>query len=138
MNTPGFFCLDQITAEVATGIPQLKASTLKIYPNPADNQIMLDQIDGILEIYEISGSLAMTKTLNGIVPIDISVLRTGVYIANVVQKDQIFTTRLMASNPAINSAYGLILDPMRMTCQSFWRLRAGITILYLSIVRLFT
>ena len=97
MNTPGFFCLDQITAEVATGIPQLKASTLKIYPNPADNQILLDQIDGILEIYEISGSLAMTKTLNGIVPIDISVLKTGVYIANVVQKDQIFTTRLMVT-----------------------------------------
>lgn len=70
-----------------------EVSTVSIYPNPAENQIIVSK-NGDYKIYGISGKLHLSgRTYNGM--IDISSLMTGTYILNVHDSGSVSVSRFM-------------------------------------------
>ena len=71
------------------GIKEAETRNISIYPNPADDHIIIENatsniIDGIISIYNIQGQLILQKPiLNVMTNIDISMLTKSVYIVKI-------------------------------------------------------
>ncbi|MBL4703994.1 MAG: DUF4465 domain-containing protein [Flavobacteriales bacterium] len=79
VNTPSFFCLDNLSGDFPTSIKEVEIDRLKLYPNPANDYIFIEGGYGTLEVYSITGSLVLTAVVNGLAQVDISSLNTGLY-----------------------------------------------------------
>lgn len=74
--------------------PVLKASNLKIYPNPVVNGLLtvadIQSVDGYIEIYSVLGTLVSTHNITGATTtINVSALPAGTYIVKVDGKKAI-------------------------------------------------
>jgi hypothetical protein len=85
MNTPGFFALDNVVYEKTStvNISLQVESKVKLYPNPAQNFIMLDNLNEMesvsIEIIDIQGAVvSYIEPILGDL-LDISLLAAGVY-----------------------------------------------------------
>ena len=71
-----------------TGMINRKSgSDIKLFPNPANNQLNVEQSpqSGYLSIYSMQGQELIKQTLSGIITqIDVALLASGVYILNIV------------------------------------------------------
>lgn len=89
MNTPAFFCIDQITgAEAIVSTEEQYASELEIFPNPAQDFIFLKNEEGSnldYQIYSSLGRLISTGTTNNN-GVNISALTSGNYFLKVNSK----------------------------------------------------
>ncbi len=69
------------------------ATSVKIYPNPADKHIMIEMPDteySDFKIYDLSGNLILSNSINGhALKIDTSTLKNGIYILQVGNQRQI-------------------------------------------------
>lgn len=83
-DAPIISCSDQTTSTT-----NLKNKNINIYPNPAQNIISFDGLNGdeSLRITDISGRLLLAKE-DVQSPIDISILSAGLYIARLVHKNE--------------------------------------------------
>ena len=63
-------------------------ATLTIYPNPATNEIVINNVanNGLVEIFDITGKLVKQVVYNN--KVDVSNLLTGVYTIKVNNKTQ--------------------------------------------------
>lgn len=81
-----------------TSIPYYSESKgLMIYPNPADDKIHLEnyeQLNRCLTIFDIYGKMVLYRQIDSN-PVDISNLRTGIYIVRVEDSNKIVTTKLI-------------------------------------------
>ena len=96
MNTPAYFCMDDITLS-AVGIQDVTASDISVFPNPANNFIVVKakQISEIT-ITDLSGKEVYKSFENNPrVKIDISSLCSGVYIISVKGKNSVYTQKLI-------------------------------------------
>lgn len=88
---------DEFSA-VYTSILESDFSDVKIYPNPANDFVTIENVNGItnIQIHDLSGKLVLDKqnNLNGNNRLDVSDLQTGVYLVSVVNEDAIHTIRL--------------------------------------------
>lgn len=86
INTPQYLCMDLFNGRMV-GLQSLsKNEGVKLYPNPATNQVTVATAGDInlVEIYTLSGQLVQTETER---TFDVSGLPSGVYIAKVIGKD---------------------------------------------------
>jgi len=72
-----------------TGVVEQKAddaSAITIYPNPVGNSFNLNTSEANVQIYvfDLSGSLLLSKQMSGSDPVDVSFLSGGVYMAKIV------------------------------------------------------
>ncbi len=90
----GLFCLD-VTG--VTGIEKLIREELKIYPNPATNQIKIQGVNNsLIELLDMSGRLCWSsKKLNEDLQIDLSGLSRGVYLIKITGKEFITTRKVV-------------------------------------------
>jgi len=95
MNTPSFFCIDDISADYLTGVEESEISKLSFYPNPAINQIKIEDADGLLEIYSIDWHLVQSTQVFGTSIIDISNLSNGMYQLVMREENGISTSKLI-------------------------------------------
>jgi len=90
MNTPGYFCIDDINQIIGTAVAEETEAQFTLYPNPASDQVYLDfefQVKE-LSLYDIHGRKHHSrKQLQGIVSLDLAQLETGIYIIDVVTKN---------------------------------------------------
>jgi transforming growth factor-beta-induced protein len=75
--------LDKVLLESFLGIHENQTLSFSVYPNPAQNEIQVAGVDGIISVADMSGKILITKELNNNA-IDISTLSAGSYIISVV------------------------------------------------------
>ncbi len=81
-----------------TGINEITAQSIYLFPNPASNTIFINSDEILLSatIYDYSGRKQFTKTLSqSNVNIDISRLANGVYMLKLKTSSRVFITRLI-------------------------------------------
>lgn len=81
-----------------TSVPFYSESEdLMIYPNPAYDKIYLEnnvQLNHYLTIFDLYGKMVLYRKIDSN-PVDISNLRTGIYVARIVGSNNVLTTKLI-------------------------------------------
>lgn len=102
MNTPSFFCLDNLNGTV-TSVNDLivNNSHVSVYPNPFQNYVNIN-IDGIQDakqvyVTDISGKLVYCSNnlFNNNFQIDLSSLSRGFYLLNIRTKNKVITKKII-------------------------------------------
>jgi hypothetical protein len=73
-----------------TGIQQINKSTLRIYPNPAENLLTIENPESevfSVQLYELSGKLILQFNLYSSHTIDISYINQGIYLLYLINND---------------------------------------------------
>lgn len=102
MNTPSYFCLDDIQVNgVSTGInSRVQRLPLSFYPNPATTNIRLDWSGEAsrLGIFNITGQLVKEVVINqGANNISVEELVAGSYMLRANNNDQVYSAKLIVS-----------------------------------------
>lgn len=74
--------LDKVLLESYLGLNETSELSFNVYPNPAQNEIQVADVEGIVSIADMSGKVLLTKELNNIA-LDVSALSAGSYIISV-------------------------------------------------------
>lgn len=98
----------QLAVEVALGqstsVAENESSSLKMYPNPASEQLWIDNFQGVqkgdIEIFDLGGKLVQREVLSprDLVPVDVQDLPEGVYVVRLNGGDQLLTGRFVKTN----------------------------------------
>lgn len=102
VDKPGFSCISdrvQVTVDITTGINELKASGISLYPNPGSEllNIKLEQ-DGlvIMNIYDATGRLVQNNTFtNRLNTTSIASLPAGAYQVELIQSEKSYQQKLI-------------------------------------------
>jgi len=99
MNTPGYFCIDNLNQQIVTStteLPQIKAT---VFPNPFVDEIVISGINGSakVSITDISGrKIAEYLNVSNNQSIsDLGKFTSGVYILKIEKGKNQFTTKLI-------------------------------------------
>lgn len=99
MNTPGYFCIDNLNYEIPTSVPDIRQMQASVYPNPFEDQVIISGIktNARIIISDISG-----KKINEYLNINnnqvisgLANLKSGVYFMQIIEGGNQFTTRLL-------------------------------------------
>ena len=86
MNTPAFFCLDNIVSSFPLSIASSQKNTLKFFPNPCNNYIIINKTNSnneVINIFNSLGAVVKTFTCNSLNNcVDLSDLSRGIYFVN--------------------------------------------------------
>ncbi|HIE15751.1 MAG TPA: DUF4465 domain-containing protein [Bacteroidales bacterium] len=99
MNTPAFFCMDNMTFSVTgeTVIDDLQA--VSVYPNPFSDRITIDSDEKInhITILNVNGNIIKQINSNdvGNISINVSDLSSGIYFINIVTDKHSYIRRLV-------------------------------------------
>lgn len=102
MNTPAFFCMDDLTMNLVSVFEKPQSLTkINVFPNPVNNHLNIDlqSFDNELvklEIFNVNGQLirVFESTKNDIETIDISDLNNGNYLLKVTADDKVAVERI--------------------------------------------
>lgn len=99
MNTPAYFCMDNLTPLISTGVKNVSALAAKVYPNPVVNELHVelndDKATDIL-ITDLSGKLIAAYVVTGKnMTIPTTQLPTGMYLLHISNGQQIATQRFI-------------------------------------------
>jgi hypothetical protein len=99
MNTPGYFCIDNLNQEIVTSASELQQIRATVYPNPFDDHIV---ISGISETAKVSISDLSGRTIAEYVNIsnnqtisNLEKLTSGVYFLKIEEGKNQFTQKLI-------------------------------------------
>ena len=99
MNTPGYFCIDNLNQEVVTSSPDIHQVQVSAYPNPFDDHITISGLksNSRVTISDIAGRI-VGKYINGSnnqLIYGLGHLKSGVYFLKVTEGVNHFTTKLL-------------------------------------------
>jgi hypothetical protein len=96
MNTPAYFCLDNLFEVPIESVGKSDKGTIKVYPNPASNFIIADlQNAQAFEIIDLTGRQFMLNENPDSNKIDISELPNGIYCLKVKANESIYNSRFV-------------------------------------------
>ncbi|NNE27678.1 MAG: DUF4465 domain-containing protein [Saprospiraceae bacterium] len=88
INTPAYFCVDNISVNIPLSTESEKLSPIKVYPNPALHTIQIDQLpvgNKTLTLYNAMGQkMTMLKTNNRTIAINLQDYQSGTYYLNIL------------------------------------------------------
>jgi len=100
MNTPEFFCLDNLFEYPIESVKSTLSQVLKVYPNPATDYVILDLTDvKSLNVFDLQGREVMNIISPETNKIDISGLPVGIYSLRAESGKGISTGRFVKYNP---------------------------------------
>ncbi len=98
----------QLAIQIAlqsTSVEETENTVLKMYPNPATDQLWIDNFHGVehgkIEIYNLAGQMVRNESIQprNLLPVNVSELPNGVYVVQMNGGNQLFTGRFVkASN----------------------------------------
>ena len=99
MNTPAYFCMDDLTPLISTNIKTVKAFAAKIYPNPAINEINVEVNDNAVTsifVTDLTGKrLAAYQVKDRHTVIPTAQLPSGMYMLQITNGKQTATQRFI-------------------------------------------
>jgi hypothetical protein len=99
MNTPAYFCIDNLNHQVPTFSPTISQMQTSVYPNPFSDQIFVSGIKekARVEITDISGQkIAEFNQVSNNQRIDgLSRLKNGIYFIRIIEGNKHSTSRLL-------------------------------------------
>lgn len=99
MNTPGYFCIDNLNHQVLTSSPELKQLQTSVFPNPFSDQIVVSGLknQAKVTISDVSGRNIRTFTniSNNQMIGGLDQLKPGIYLVKVVEGKNQTTTKLL-------------------------------------------
>ena len=99
MNTPGYFCIDNLNHEILTSTTELQQIQASVFPNPFVDQIVISGISGTakVSISDISGRKVAEylNVSNNQSITNLDRLTSGVYFLKVEEGKNQFTTKLI-------------------------------------------
>jgi hypothetical protein len=99
MNTPGYFCIDNLNHQVLTSSPELKQLQASVFPNPFSDQIVVSGLknQAKVTISDVSGRNIRTYTniSNNQMIGGLDQLKPGIYLVKVVEGKNQTTTKLL-------------------------------------------
>jgi hypothetical protein len=88
--------------DMGTAIKVIETSNIKIYPNPATDNIHITLPDnvqqGFFTLYDMQGKVLIRKGISSQETVSVSNLAAGVYIYNIITNKQNFTGKLTIDN----------------------------------------
>lgn len=102
MNTPAFFCIDNLTTQPVMGIATADKAILKVYPNPVSEILTIDLSDQIidensmLEVVDVSGRKLQQLTISSSVShLPVSTYQSGIYFISLKTHDAIIKAKFI-------------------------------------------
>lgn len=93
----GLVEFDPFIGQVTVGIPSVKYTDLRVYPNPTRGVVTLSQFDAqgqAAQLYDVKGSLVRSFTFNT-QQLDLGELENGVYMLRMTDNQQVYTARIV-------------------------------------------
>lgn len=78
INTPTYFAMDDFTYDATVGLKE-NTEELKVYPNPFQNELIIDNGTGVASLFDLTGKSIWTKEVTGKTTISTATLSSGVY-----------------------------------------------------------
>lgn len=99
MNTPAYFCIDDLAQGVVTGIGEAIRPDLGIYPNPFADAFTIDMKTAaprIVTVYNAFGQAVLSlETDDAKIRLSLDAAAAGIYFVNVQQEGSSFTKRIV-------------------------------------------
>ena len=99
MNTPGYFCIDNLNHEIVTSTSELQQIHASVFPNPFVDQIVISGINSLakVSISDISGRKVAEyiNVSNNQSITNLDRLTSGVYFLKIEEGKNQFTTKLI-------------------------------------------
>jgi hypothetical protein len=99
MNTPAYFCVDNVTANFTESVNQVNSFVAKVYPNPATSQLFVDINDNSVtqaNICDMLGKVVGSYTVSGSqLAINTASLPAGAYILQLGGEGKTATVRFV-------------------------------------------
>ena len=80
VNTPAYFAIDDLVISKSTGLSETTLSNVSVYPNPIQNELTISGENGMLELFDVSGKLLISKEHFNFSVLNVSDLTSGSYI----------------------------------------------------------
>lgn len=99
MNTPAYFCIDNLNHEVLTSLPEIQQNSMSVYPNPFEDQLFISGVkeNARVTISDVSGrivslhdNLSNNQTISGL-----NRLKPGMYIIKITEGKNQVTSKLL-------------------------------------------
>ena len=97
INTPLYYCLDDLQYSNIVSVENGLSDNVSIYPNPANSTVNIDNVLGAnISINDITGKTIYTKNncLNN-EKVEISNLKSGIYFIRIEDNSRVFTKKLI-------------------------------------------
>lgn len=103
INTPLFFCVDNFTTEsLMTGIATANAAAVKMYPNPAADNLTIDLTAlytgevNTVDILDLSGRRIETLLVNApLIKLSVADYKAGAYLISVKNNDMVINAKFI-------------------------------------------
>jgi hypothetical protein len=99
MNTPAYFCMDNFTTLISTGVENVPAVIAKVYPNPAKDMLYAEMNGGHVtqvNVLDVTGKLVYTEAVNSRnIAVPLSALAPGGYLLQLKGDDGTATVRFV-------------------------------------------
>jgi hypothetical protein len=79
-NTPTYFAIDDLVISKSTGLTKSSLSSVAVYPNPIQNELTISGENGLIELFDISGKLLISKEHNQFSVLNVADLNSGSYL----------------------------------------------------------
>ena len=99
MNTPGYFCIDNLNHEITTSLPEINQTQTTVFPNPFTDYINISGVKEMAKvtIQDLSGktvaefnNVSNNQTIN-----NLEILKSGVYLITVLEGKNQLKTKLI-------------------------------------------
>jgi hypothetical protein len=69
------------------GVPEIDAAKIRLYPNPAGDEVFIQGAKGLVYIYDLNGRMALTQKIADDGSVAVSTLTSGMYIIKIYGKE---------------------------------------------------
>ncbi len=97
MNTPAYFCIDNIKYNYPASVNNLSGTEISVYPNPAVDNINITNISNSdISISDISGKIVFRKSnCNETESINLSNIKPGIYFITLRNNNKVITEKFI-------------------------------------------
>lgn len=95
MNTPAYFAIDDVTYRSTAGINEMADISIAVYPNPFNDQIIVNGDAGKINVFNASGQIVFTGFHNNSTLINTSEWNSGVFFVQLTTPSGVKTTKLV-------------------------------------------